>query len=504
MVLVAAGAPSAGDIPGLLRRRLRFFSLLVVTINVLNTVYAGRLVDASLALVVNAGLAALLWSRAPLSWRGLRLAELAALGSVAVDFGMDLWDQLRSGLTPQPPGGRYVRLLAQAAAIEWFCLIMVYGLFIPNTWRRCAVVVGSLALAPVLLTLAASRAPAEPTRDFLFELILWVGGGAAIAVYGSSRIEVLRREVDEARRLGQYRLGRRLGGGGMGEVYLAEHVLLRRPCAVKLIRPEKAGDPAALARFEREVRATATLTHPNTVQVFDYGHAEDGTFYYVMEYLPGMSLEEMVARHGPLPAGRAVHFLRQVCGSLAEAHAIGLVHRDLKPANVIVGERGGVRDVAKLLDFGLVRTIDPPAADDRLTRDGAVAGTPAFMSPEQADGEAELDGRSDLYSLGAVAYFLLTGRPPFVKSTVLQVLFAHAREPVKPPSEVRPGVPADLEAVVLTCLEKDPARRFAGPTELADALGRCRAAGEWTEAEAAGWWRDAAARGGPGAPEGET
>jgi serine/threonine-protein kinase len=208
----------------------------------------------------------------------------------------------------------------------------------------------------------------------------------------------------------------------MGEVYLAEHVLLRRPCAVKLIRPERAGDPQALRRFEREVQATAALTHPNTVEVYDYGRADDGTFYYAMEYLRGLSLQELVARHGPLPPARAAHLLRQVCGALQEAHAGGLVHRDIKPSNVIVCQRGGVCDVAKLLDFGLVRAPCLGGGAETLTQEGTIAGTPAYMSPEQAKGLEDLDARSDIYSLGALAYFLVTGRPPFVRETAVLTL----------------------------------------------------------------------------------
>ena len=184
--------------------------------------------------------------------------------------------------------------------------------------------------------------------------------------------------------LGQYRLKQVLGFGGMGAVYLAEHVLLRRPCAIKLIRPDQAGDPRTLIRFEREVQATATLTHSNTVEIFDYGHAEDGTFYYVMEYLPGMNLEDLVEQHGPMPPERAVHLLRQVCQALREAHGIGLIHRDIKPSNIFACERGKVYDVAKLLDFGLVKGFGLAGDDAKLTREGAFTGSPAFMSPEQA------------------------------------------------------------------------------------------------------------------------
>jgi serine/threonine-protein kinase len=271
----------------------------------------------------------------------------------------------------------------------------------------------------------------------------------------------------------------------MGEVYLAEHALLRRPCAVKLIRPERAGDPSTLRRFEREVQAMATLTHPNTVEVFDYGHADDGTFYYVMEYLPGLNLEELAGRHGPLPPGRVVHLLRQACGALREAHAVGLIHRDIKPGNLLVCKRGGRHDVIKLLDFGLVRAPGLERGGPPLTQEGVIAGTPAYMSPEQAAGQAHLDGRSDIYSLGAVAYFLLTGRPPFVRPTAAQTLAAHLGEPVESPSRCRPEAPEDLSAVVLRCLEKDPARRFPDAESLERGLASCACAGQWSWEHAA-------------------
>src|SRR5262249_17726866 len=215
------------------------------------------------------------------------------------------------------------------------------------------------------------------------------------------------------------------------------------------------GDPQAQRRFEREVQVTATLSHPNTVEVYDYGKADDGTFYYAMEYLPGVSLQELVAQEGPMPPGRAAHLLRQVCGALHGAHGVGLVHRDIKPGNVLVCERGGVRDVAKLLDFGLVRARGAGHEGETLTVEGTIAGTPAYMSPEQARGLADVDARSDIYSLGAVAYFLLTGRPPFAGRNPLELLHAHLNAAVIPPSELSPAVPADLEGAVLRCLAKD-------------------------------------------------
>jgi serine/threonine-protein kinase len=313
---------------------------------------------------------------------------------------------------------------------------------------------------------------------------------AAITIFGAHRIDTLRREAVAARRLGQYQLKELLGTGGMGEVYRAEHVLLRRPCAVKLIRAERAGDARTLLRFEREVRATATLTNWHTVEIYDYGHAADGTFYYVMEYLPGLTLDELVRRQGPLPPERVVHFLRQMCVALREAHAIGLIHRDIKPGNIITCERGGLPDVAKLLDFGLVRSPGLGADISSLTLEGAVAGTPAYMSPEQADGKKDLDARSDIYSLGAVAYFLLTGQPPFVRPSLLQTLMAHVRDSPTPPEQLRPEVPGDLQAFVLRCLEKEPPQRFQSADELESALARCGCTGQWDRERAASWWRD--------------
>jgi len=270
---------------------------------------------------------------------------------------------------------------------------------------------------------------------------------------------------------------------------LAEHVLLRRPCAIKLIRPDQAGDEESLLRFEREVKATATLTHWNTIEVFDYGRAEDGTFYYFMEYLPGMNLEDIVEKHGLLPPERVIHLLRQVCQALREAHGIGLIHRDIKPSNIFACERGKVYDVAKLLDFGLVKSSGIGPDSVRLTREGAFAGSPAFMSPEQAAGQPHLDARSDIYNVGAVAYFLLTGRLPFDRFSTLQMLHAHAYEPFIPNQDFNDGVPADLQRVVLRCLEKDPNRRYQDAVTLEKALGACEIANPWTPERAEEWWQ---------------
>jgi eukaryotic-like serine/threonine-protein kinase len=448
------------------------------------------------------GLVALLWSRQPIPLAGLKALELGMVGLLA---GMFAWVQYRVTLVSSLSGDLLrAQLVLKNIVLLTAVLILTYGLYVPKSWRRAAIVVGPLALVPfatlAVLVLRHPEAtawlgdgwfsgPTPRAFEFAFDglilIILAVG-----ATYGAHSISWLRREVAEARQFGQYHLGRLLGAGGMGEVYLAEHMLLKRPCAVKLIRAGCATNPRALERFEREVRLTATLSHPNIVEIYDYGRAEDGTYYYVMEYLSGLSLTELVDRHGVLSPGRVVYLLRQVCEALGEAHAAGLIHRDLKPSNIFAARRGGTGDVAKLLDFGLV--LSRAGSDSaHLSGEGKVLGTPLYMSPEQVRGGRELDGRSDLYSLGAVAYYLLTGRPPFDGEDGIGVMIAHAHDPVAPPSRGRADVPEDLEGVVLRCLTKDPAERFPDAERLEHALGECACAGDWDRERAARWWRDA-------------
>lgn len=236
-------------------------------------------------------------------------------------------------------------ILARQPSIFWMAIIVGYGMFIPNTGFRCAVITIAIALSPlIVIATAGLLRPDIPRRSltlFLAEMAMWMACAVAMAIYGSSKITVLRQEALAARKLGQYVLKQQLGRGGMGEVYLAEHVLLKRPCAIKLIRPDRTANPSTVQRFLREVQVTSTLTHPNTVQIFDYGQTDDGTVFYAMEYLPGLNLEQLVSRYGPLPAPRVIYVLRQLCGALAEAHTVGLIHRDIKPSNVILCNRGG-------------------------------------------------------------------------------------------------------------------------------------------------------------------
>ncbi len=311
--------------------------------------------------------------------------------------------------------------------------------------------------------------------DFSSASLVGLSLGALIAYCTRffHRTESVQPSLDP--RIASYELIAPIGQGGMGKVFLAKHRSLSRPCAIKILRSDRRVDSQALARFHQEIQMTSRLSHENTVKFFESGRTASGEPYYVMEYLQGMSLDEIVRTQGPLPSARVISLLRQACDALDEAHSLGLIHRDLKPANLFVTERAGQRDVLKVLDFGLVKSIGD-ADGTKLTHAGMLCGTPAYMSPEQARISEMLDGRSDIYSLGAVAYTLLTGRPPFERASHVEVLIAHARDEVTPPSEYVPEIPGDLEEIVLICLAKDPRDRFATMADLQDALAGCDAA----------------------------
>ena len=379
----------------------------------------------------------------------------------------------------------------------WILLIFCYALFVPNTWQRAAMVLSSLGIAPTLMWgLAYVRSPEfaaltqiEPFSEEFISQFLILAVSVVSATVGVKTIGSLRTEAFVARQMGQYRLREQLGSGGMGEVYLAEHQMMKRPCAIKVIRPEKAGDPKVIARFEREVRATAKLSHWNSVEIYDYGRTDDGTFYYVMEYLPGHNIGELVEGHGSLPPERIIHLMRQVCDALAEAHDKGLVHRDIKPANIFCAYRGGHFDVAKILDFGLAKPTTEKQ-DVELTQEGAITGSPLFMSPEQATSSGNVDARSDIYSLGALMYFMATGQPPFNYDRAIKVILAHASEAVQSPRNLGSNIPLELEEVILRCMEKEPKDRIQTAAELRDLLDEVPSSNEWSHVEAAEWWHN--------------
>jgi serine/threonine protein kinase len=353
----------------------------------------------------------------------------------------------------------------------------------------------SALMTPVaLFTVIAIKGGPVPPADVLLSVIMPPFIAAVAALVPAHVYVRLSAQVSRARRLGSYRLVERLGQGGMGEVWRAEHQLLVRPAAVKLVRAELGGPNQLrlLERFEREAQATAALESPHTVQLYDFGVSDDGVFYYVMELLRGIDLESLVQQHGPLPADRAVHLLLQVCDSLADAHRGGLVHRDIKPANIYLAQKAGVCDFVKVLDFGLVTVGASEDVGDELkvSRAGEVHGTPAYMPPEIATGETDIDGRCDLYSLGCVAYWLVTGRLVFDEKTSLKMAIAHATIEPERPSMRGAVVPAELEDIILSCLAKEPSQRPHSAGELAERLRKTGLAATWTRERATAWWRE--------------
>ncbi len=320
------------------------------------------------------------------------------------------------------------------------------------------------------------------TTDIAFTLII-----AAVAVLMTRMLYNLRRTAHEAKRLGNYFIERQVGKGGMGEVYVAKHALMCRPTAVKVLRAPTGEEGTALARFEREVQLSSTLTHPNTITIFDFGRTSDATFYYAMEYLHGMDLQLLVERFGPIHSERVAYILRQVCGSLGEAHRLGIVHRDLKPSNVFLTERGGIYDFVKVLDFGLAKQMAAEGAG--LTKTGVIFGTPRYIAPESAYGEVDVDARADVYNVGGVAYWMLTGQPPFTSESPVKLIVDHIKTaPIRPSDLSELPIHPELEALVLKCLEKDPADRYQSATEVEAALAAIEFDESWSREKAEEWW----------------
>jgi len=384
--------------------------------------------------------------------------------------------------------------------VPFLCfVILTRAVLIPSTAARTVLLSVPAAVGILLIQLyhGASYAfpdqPYEPSHfiNMLVQnqmLLVSAAGVAAVA----SRVNLgLRRRSYDAQQLGQYEIHGRIGAGSMGEVYLARHALLKRPTAIKLLRPDIGGEKT-LNRFEQEVRQTSRLTHPNTVGIFDYGNTGDGVFYYAMEYLDGADLREIVKLDGPMPAARVIHVLSCACGALAEAHSKGIVHRDIKPANIMLCEQGGEHDVVKILDFGLVKNLKAYAevAAELEGEDAGerIIGTPETMAPE-AIREGGVSRLSDLYSLAVVGYFLLTGGPIFDVETVTEFIRHHQVAQPIPPSKRVPSVPADLEAIILRCLAKDPGQRPTGASVFRKQLLDCADAGGWGEEDMRLWWK---------------
>ena len=450
-----------------------------------------------------------------LGLRGVAMASATAFHAVGALVDLGLWRWLRGkkrslsfgALTAIDVVGQTLVLCAIAGlfmqdrrfdrpdlglVLVLFYQLTARAIVVPSTAQR-TLLVGVLGSIPVLVVsyLVSLRFtnPHGAPLDVIWPsyIALWCACATILTTAAARIIYGLRHEVEEARKVGQYTLQEKLGEGGMGVVYRARHAMLRRPTAIKLILPEKAG-PQAVARFEREVQLTASLTHPNTVAIYDYGRTPDGTFYYAMEYLDGIDLEKVVELDGPQPDSRVVHLLTQALGALSEAHGVGLVHRDIKPANIMVCRRGGEHDVAKVVDFGLVKQIER-TQDTLQTARSNVVGTPLYMAPEAITTPEHISASSDIYSIGAVAYLLISGTLAFSGSNILEICAQQLHQKPEPPS-LRLGKPvhAGLERLVLQCLEKDPEQRPRSALELRRALLALDLPA-WSERDAADWWQ---------------
>jgi eukaryotic-like serine/threonine-protein kinase len=478
---------------------LGYVGLLVFT-----SIYVGQLSfnRVSVPLLVAGSAFASLWllmRGAPRSPRFVRTVELCTLfvGTAAFCTMALIMD-----LTASPD-------MVVRSAVTY--MLLVYAVYVPSTARH-TLVVAALMTVPLLgCIFVAFRSwdpalhdppaaiwrkggqvgdmayPATVASTFIWGIAVAMAAGFSHTIYG------LRKAISDIRRLGQYTLEEKLGEGGMGVVYRASHAMLRRPTAIKLLLPDRAGKEA-LTRFEREVQRTAMLTHPNTITVYDYGRTTEGVFYYAMELLEGASLDEVVEVDGPQPEERVIHILDQAAASLAEAHDAGLIHRDVKPGNILLVDRGGISDLVKVVDFGLVKDVGSKVAgratsEAPVTMADAITGTPLYIAPEALTAPDTVDGRSDLYALGAVGYWLLTGTDVFGGMTTVEVCAHHLHSTPEPPSS-RLGRPVaeDLEALLLACLAKSPADRPASAHVLRERLRACEKAASWTNARAASWW----------------
>jgi len=448
----------------------------------------------------------LLFSKKSISLTPLRALELLLFGLAAAYMGLQDFASIDQSAVLGDSGMALSGLLR--TVLHYVLLVIVYGIFIPNTWQRAAWVVTPLATTPVAATLflwgrypEIAETMALTHSGELVDAGLLLILSIAIAIWGTQIVGHYRSSQVKAAEMGFYKLSKRIGVGGMGEVWLAEHEKLVRPAVIKLIRPDrlKEGGKEAqrmVRRFEKEAQTTAELRSPHTVELYDFGVTHDQTFYYVMEYLNGIDLATLVKKHGPVPPQRTIYLLQQACESLGEAHNHHLIHRDVKPANIFICHMGLSYDFIKVLDFGLVKTqsngASSPHGDmsSELTMEGMTTGTPAFMAPELAVGQDNVDVRSDIYALGCVGYWLLTGELVFQRENPVAMIVDHVNAiPVPPSQRTENDVPEELDRIILKCLEKDPAQRFQTAMELADALLACAQPQDWSREHAESWWK---------------
>jgi len=449
------------------------------------------------------------------TWLALKTVDLIALVSALVSFSLFFYTR-RSRRSPAfilDLGLAFLVFLSAAlglswhwapsadtpvAAVSWIGVaVLLFAAVVPSTPRK-TLVTGLIAVSmnPLGMVIAKAQGGWQyATSGDVLRMHFWDYLVVGVAVVISQVFTRLGQQVTKAREMGSYQLGDLLGKGGMGEVYRATHRMLARPAAIKLIRPEMIGDPngpageLAVKRFRREAQAAANLRSPHTVELYDFGVTTDETLYFVMELLDGMTLDTLVSTHGPLPANRVIHILRQVCASLQEAHAAGLVHRDIKPANIHIGRLGLSHDFVKVLDFGLVKSVKSvPHEASLATGIGLTPGTPDYMAPEMILGE-NIDSRVDIYAVGCVAYYLLSGKVCFESANVVHVIARHLNEaPLAPSQRAGFPIPPALEQLVLACLAKRPEQRPQSAAELSGALAAIDVE-PWGEEQAAEWWK---------------
>jgi eukaryotic-like serine/threonine-protein kinase len=496
---------SVGEERAFFQSRLSAFYRLAFTVRVLQIVIAGAVFavagaqgPSDSAINVVDGLKlwaidALFLSVCFALWRVTRRGELAPTTLLAIDVGGTLVGSLILFVGGWGLPAYFRPYFYQLIAVTLF--LAFRAAIVPSTARRTAIL-GAVPVASIVayayFFYAHHYVTEEAPRPGVYAGFVASLGVAWVAVTAivSHTLFGLRQTVLEVMQLGQYTLEEKIGEGGMGVVYRATHAMLRRPAAIKLLLPDRA-QPRDLARFEREVQQTSRLAHPNTISIFDYGRSAEGVFYYVMEYLDGFDLEKLVAWEGPLAPARAIHVLLQASGALAEAHALGLIHRDIKPANIVLTERADESDVVKVVDFGLVKTLDRTTDDVAVTNANTITGTPMYLAPEAITSPDEVDARSDLYALGAVGYYLLTGQHVFEGATVVEVCSKHLLEtPIAPSKRLGRSLPQDVEALVVACLAKRREDRPASAQAMRAALLVCADASSYDVGAGRAWWRE--------------
>ena len=471
-----------------------FVGFAIVTLREALSVGGGWLLARAAVLVVMATATALIVMRDRWPLGQLRIVEAGAFATVTLYLAARTYALAAADLN--------------AAAASWpgtllaFGLLMIaYGIFAPNSLGRAipgVTLIGATPLLAVFLVRANSPdfqvAFDALAAGRMFETVLYLGTSAAVATFVAFLTFTLFSFAFDQRKRTFYDLEERIGTGGMGEVWVARHRTLARPTAVKLIREDRirgvGGEEArrVLKRFEREAKATAALRSPHTIEVYDFGVTEDGHFFYAMELLDGLDLEELVDKYGPVPAARAVHFLIQACDSLADAHHSGMTHRDIKPANLFLSRLGPSCDYINLLDFGLVQHEQLAQKSEKLTEEGTASGTPAYMAPEMVT-QTDVDSRADIYALGCVAYWLVTGKQVFEAESSVAVIVEHVKTAPTPPSDrTALPIPAELDAIIMKCLAKDPADRFQTTREVAAALREVPLPRAWDTDTADAWW----------------